>query len=587
MSDFWPHWFRPLWLLLVPLFGWLLWLLWHREKRAGRWQMILPPAFHAVLLGGGRGHSSKLPWVALGLAWTLALLALLGPSWQRVEQTTQKPADPLVVMLELTPQMLADDLVPSRLEQARRKLMDLLQSRRDAQTALIVYAGSAHVLVPLSDDLATSRNLLDALKPSIMPQSGHRADLAVEKGLTLLHQSDLGVGRLLLITSSLDEQEREGILKRLDSQAPRLLVLGIGTREGAPVKAEGGGFLKDAQGAILMPKLDSAALKEFVGEVGGLYRQARADNDDLRELGLLDGPQALRSNGQTVQLDSWADQGYWFLVPLLLLAACAGRRGWLFCLPLLWCLPQPSYAASLEDLWRRPDQQGQYLLEHGQPAEAARRFEDPQWQGVALYQAGDFAGAAQRFAEGNSAADHYNRGNALALSGELEAALDAYEQALERQPDLSVAQQNKALVERLLKENREREQARQAAAQKQQAQQQANQGPAEQNAQSDAAASQQQAQNEADAAAQPDPDKQPGDNAKPAPASDSPKDEGGAGKTADEPIAFAPQRPTGDTLDGEQRQALEQWLRQIPDNPSELLRRKFWYEQQQHQEKTR
>ncbi|MGK9527307.1 hypothetical protein O6482_24570, partial [Salmonella enterica subsp. enterica] len=92
----------------------------------------LPPAFHAVLLSGGNGRESKLPWVVLGIAWLLAVLALLGPSWQRVEQNSQKPADPVVVLLELTPEMLATDSPPNRLEQARRKLYDLLQARDNA-----------------------------------------------------------------------------------------------------------------------------------------------------------------------------------------------------------------------------------------------------------------------------------------------------------------------------------------------------------------------------------------------------------------------------------------------------------------------
>ena len=199
MSALWPYWFRPWWLLLLPVLGWLIWQLWHRQKRAGRWQMILPPAFHAALLSGGGGRDSKLPWITLGIAWVLTVLALLGPSWQRVEQISQKPADPVVVVLELTPEMLATDVAPNRLEQARRKLLDLLQNRSDAQTAIVVYSGSAHTLVTLADDLSTSRNLLDALKPSLMPVAGHRADLAVTKALSLLNQGDLGEGRILLI----------------------------------------------------------------------------------------------------------------------------------------------------------------------------------------------------------------------------------------------------------------------------------------------------------------------------------------------------------------------------------------------------
>ncbi|MFK3795305.1 VWA domain-containing protein [Pseudomonas sp. NPDC088444] len=571
----WPHWLRPGWLLILPLLGWLIWRLWHRQKRVGRWQMILPSAFHSVLLSGGNGRESKLPWIALALGWLLALLALLGPSWQRVEQTSQRPVDPVVVLLELTPEMLAADSPPSRLEQARRKLLDLLQARSDSQTAIIVYAGSAHTLVPLSDDLGTSKNLLDAIRPSIMPEAGQRADLGVTKALDLLKQGDLGLGRILWIGSSLSETERQGIRQAMTGHAPQLLMLGVGTAEGAPVTQEKGGFLKDAQGGIIVPRLDSASLKDFAESEGGRYTSLRLDDEDLRELGLLDGPKDLRSQGQTLQLDSWADQGYWLLLPLLLLAACAGRRGWILCLPLLMFLPQPSYAFEFQDLWRRPDQQGQRLLQRHRPAEAAQRFEDIQWQGIALYEAGDYAAAAQRFAQGNTAADHYNRGNALAKSGELDAAIDAYEQALERQPDFPAAAANKALIEEMKQQN-EQAAAEDASKGKNETDENADK-PNPDNAEQTSSSQQAPVQNDED------------DNANSSQAMSAANGASDAADTspdADEPTR-APTRPADSHISGEQRQALEQWLRQIPDEPGELLRRKFWYEQQQHQEKTR
>ncbi|MDP9507280.1 VWA domain-containing protein [Pseudomonas protegens] len=575
MISLWPHWFRPGWLLVLPLLALLLWKLWHRQKRAGRWQMILPPAFHAALLSGGNGRESKLPWVALGLAWLLAVLALLGPSWQRVEQTSQKPADPLVVLLELTPQMLANDVPPNRLEQARHKLLDLLQLRSDAQTAIVVYAGSAHTLVPLSDDLATSRNLLDALKPSIMPQAGQRADLALLKALKLLDQGALGQGRVLLMASSLSEQERQGIRQALDGETPQLLMLGLGSRDGAPVTLEDGSYLKDDLGAILVSRLDSPDLKQFIGEVGGRYRQARLDDSDLKGLGLTGGPQGVRSDGQTLRLDTWADQGYWLLLPLLLLAACAGRRGWLFCLPLLLlAAPQPSYAFDFNDLWLRPDQQGQRLLQQQRPAEAARHFQDPQWQGVALYEAGNYNAAAERFAEGNDARAHYNRGNALARSGELEAAIDAYEQALERQPELQPALHNKALVESLLQQQQASPPTPPQQPENPDSDDSSNPGPS-------GAATQ-----PATASEPPDNPGQPAANEGEATAP-APQRNGYSevpGSELDDQHTTTPLRPAQDSLDAEHQQALEQWLRKIPDDPGELLRRKFWYEQQQHQD---
>lgn len=573
LASLWPHWLRPGWLLLLPLLGWLLWRLWNRQKRVGRWQMILPSAFHSALLSGGGGRESKLPWIVLGIGWLLAVLALLGPSWQRVEQNSQRPVDPLVVMLELTPEMLAADSPPTRLEQARRKLLDLLQARSDSQTAIIVYAGSAHTLVPLSDDLATSKNLLDAIRPSIMPEAGQRADLAVRKALDLLEQGDLGQGRLLWIGSSLSEAERQGIRAAMTGRdAPALLMLGVGTAEGAPVTQEKGGFLKDAQGGILVPRLDGPVLKDFADSMAGRYTALRLDNQDLNDLGLLDGPKSLISEGQKVRLDRWADQGYWLLLPLLLLAGCAGRRGWLLCLPLLlMTVPQASYAFDFQDLWRRPDQQGERLLKRHHPAEAARHFQDPRWQGVALYQAGDYAGAAQRFAQGSSAVDHYNRGNALARSGELEGAIDAYAQALDRQPDFPAALANKALVEQVLELNKTANPSETET----KAETDENGNNARQGSAGDSSSSASSAPRDPDENRPPEAEQNVAD-----------QEASGAGGDADGP-ARAAGRPAEGQVDGEQKQALEQWLRQIPDEPGELLRRKFWYEQQQHQEKTR
>lgn len=574
MIALWPHWFRPWWLLIVPLLALLLWRLWHRRRRTGRWQLIMPVAFHSVLLDGGKGSNSKLPWIALGLAWTLALLALLGPSWQRVEQISQKPVDPLVVLLELTPQMLATDTPPTRLEQARRKLLDLLRLRSDSQTAIIVYSGSAHTLVPLSDDLVTSHNLLEAIKPSIMPLVGQRADLAVGKALDLLRQADLGQGRILLIGSALSEQERQGIAQLLKSGTPPLLMLGIGTAEGAPVTREDGSLLKDDQGAILVPRLDSASLNDFAEQLGASYRQASAGDDDLRSLGLLASPPQVRNDGQLVQLDTWADQGHWFLLPLLLLAACAGRRGWLFCLPLLLMTPQPSQAFEFQDLWLRPDQQGQRLLEQRRPAEAAQRFEDSRWKGIALFEAGDYAAAAQRFAEGDSAADHYNRATALARGGELTAALDAFDQALERQPDFPAAQYNRELVQGLLEQTPDEEDEEPEPTPSDDADEPGQSGDSQQSQAQSSSEGEQQAS-------------EPGEqNSGDTPPPDSTGQAAGSSSPDDETTTRPPIRPADEQLTEERRQELEQWLRKIPDDPGELLRRKFRYEQQ-HQEKTR
>ncbi|RRV16051.1 VWA domain-containing protein [Pseudomonas saudiphocaensis] len=569
MIDLWPHLLRPYWLLLVPLPIWLLWRLWHLRRRTGNWQRLLPEAFHQVLLTKGKSRSSRLPWLLLGCAWLLACLALLGPSWQQVEQPGLSRDDPLVILLDLTPAMLAADLQPTRLEHAKRKILDLLQARQDAQTAVVVFAGSAHTLVPLTRDLATTRNLLDALHPSLMPATGQRADLAVAQGITLLEHGARGRGRLLLIGSDLNESERDSIQAQLKDAGLRLLILGIGTRQGAPVASEDGSFLKDDQGAILIPQLDDSTLRRFANDTGGRYQQSRLDAQDLRSLGLLErgGSRQARDN-ETTQLDLWLDQGYWLLLPLLLLAACGGRRGWLLCLPLLIALPQPASAVSLNDLWARPDQQGMRLLEQNRPGEAAEHFEDYRWQGFARYQAGDYAGAAERFAQGDTASDHYNRGNALARNEQYESAIEAYDQALELAPGLQAAQHNKALVEELLRQREQ--QAQESESPQEGAEDEAS--PEQSPATGGAAGTQVEAAT--------DTETQAGDeqNEPTQPADQSFDDTTEAGANVQ------PVRNEDALADPEQNQALEQWLRKVPDNPGELLRRKFLLEYRKHQE---
>ncbi|MFC3607088.1 VWA domain-containing protein [Stutzerimonas tarimensis] len=545
----WLHLSRPYWLVLLPLMAWLLWRLWHHQRRAGQWQKLLPAHLHALLLTRGRPRRSKLPWLLLGLAWLVALLALLGPAWDRLEQPTHRRIDPLVVLLEVTPAMLAGDVTPNRLEMGKRKLLDYLETRRDAQTAVIVYAGSAHTLVPLSDDLATIRNLLGAVDPSIMPVSGQRADLAVSEALELLAQGGLGRGRLLLIGSGLSPEERSSIARQLRRSGDSLSILGVGTSRGAPIMSPDGSFLKDPQGAILLPRLDRPALAEAAAEFGGSYQTARLGDEDLAALGLLQRQGSWEQEPEQIPLAAWRDRGHWLLLPLLIIAALAGRRGWLFCMALMILPTQQGHALEWQDLWLTPDQQGQRLYRAERFDEASSRFRDRPWQAMAAYQAGDYHAAAERFGEIDSPTAHYNRGNALALAEQLEAALEAYDQALHLDPGLEQARHNRALVEQWLRQQQEQEQqARQEATDDESAK------PA-----SDAG----QSRNADDMAAS-EPAQEPGAD---------------PGAQPSEPSQVTQPHPT----ELEARQEAEQWLRRIPDDPSELLRQKFLLEQRRRQ----
>ncbi|MCL7461719.1 tetratricopeptide repeat protein [Pseudomonas sp. NW5] len=571
-----PHLSRPLWLLALPLLALLLWLLWRRRPRQSSWQRLLPPPLQPWLLREGASARQRLsPWWLLGIGWLLAVLVLAGPGWQRLAQPLSGRSEALVVMIELTPDLLATDLAPSRLEQVRRKLRDLLDARADAPTALIVYAGSAHVLMPLAEDPLTAHNLLSALHPRLMPLPGRRADLAVERALALLEQSANGHGQLLLLTGQLSAEEREGLRRQRAAHPQRLSILGVGTLQGAPISDPQGGLLRDQDGAIRLPRLQEAALIASADA----YQRLSLDERDLQALGLLTpSPLGQSSTGHPPQTRQvWADQGHWLLLALLLLAACGARRGWLLVLPLL-VLPPGAEAADLEALWRRADQRGLRLLEAGQPEHAARQFRDPHWQGIAHFRAGDYEAAADAFASAAGAVAHYNRGTALTFAGDYEAARQAYRQALRDDPQFEDARHNLQHLERWLSEQPTP----------------APPPPAQTTpstaAEQPAASLPERPPAHTPAAAQPLPHPPPTPApratdiapATPAQGANEAPQSAPLHKTTEPP---ALPRPLERPLD-EQQQALEHWLRQIPDDPAELLQRTFWQDLQQQQERT-
>ena len=563
----WPEWTRLYWLLCVPIALLLLWALQRSYQHQLDWRTVLPKAFHAILLSKHAPRQRNIRYLLLGAAWLCALLALLGPSW---ESTTEQPKHdrhfaPLVIAIQLTPDMLANDLQPSRLHHVREKILSLLEQRDTAFTALVVYAGSAHTLVPLSNDLLTSQNLLQALQPGLMPVSGQRADLAIERAIQLLQQGAQGEGQILLISTGVSAVEQSAIEKLIKRQPIQLKIMGIGSTTGAPiVQSEQGYFLTDSMGAIIVSRLNETSLQLLGKQTNSPYTQLSSRNDDLLKLDLLVHTQSNLTVALAGKTPIQNDQGYWFIFPILLIAAGFARRGSLLVL-LICLLPMPSFAFEFDNLWLRPDQQGIKLLEH-QPAKAAERFTDQQWRATALYLAQDYPAAAELFALSDTAEAHYNRGNALALAGALPEALKAYQQALSQAPDMLAAKYNLAIIEEHLAEpttdavdNDTTDSEENSAA--------GSTSTLITTPPSSTAAS-------ATALESRDTQDAPTDSTSTEPQQIPSSKSSAESKSQDEQSA-----PPSTPESTDQPVHLESWLEQIPDNPSELLKRKFWYEQ--------
>ena len=599
------HFLRPWWLLLLPLAVWIGHRLAAGVSGVSPWRRVCDPALLARLLVGSAGRARRWPWWLLAGATALALVALAGPVWQQMPQPLYRQQQALVLLLDLSRSMLAADSKPDRLTRAKQKLSDLLALRREGQTALVVYAGDAFVITPLTDDVRVIAQQEPVLSPGLMPVQGSRLDLALKQALKLLQNGGVAHGEVLVLTDSADHGAEEAAAELL-RHGHRVSVLGFGTADGAPIPGASG-FVTDSAGNIVVARTDWSALKRLATAGGGLFARATLDSGDLRRLApILRAGHALSgSDHKRLGLgDRWREEGPWLLLALLPLAALAFRRGWLLAAVLLGVFAQPSPAAAwaFSDLWRNGDQQAKALLDEGKAKEAAGKFSDPRWKSVASYRAGEYAAAAEALAGLDDAESDYNRGNALAKAGKLKQALKAYDAALKKNPKMEDAAFNRDLVRKLLQQQKDKQTSKKKqsdAEKKARKDGQQGRGGARQNAGNkkrggkpsggeQSRSSQRQAgkQHAATQKKQGESSKQREQQARPS--KDGARQQqqrklGGQQQRAakgEQRKSAAPTDPER-ALRQEQQQARQQWLRRIPDDPGGLLRRKFQYQYRQ------
>lgn len=569
------HWLRPEWLFAIPVIVLLAVLLARGKLGSGNWQSVIDPELLPFVLSRSPGRGRDYRWWLLGLSGVIAAVAMAGPAWQRIEQPVFRSQQALVLALDLSRSMDAQDIAPSRISRAKLKILDILVHRKSGQTALLVYSANAFTVTPLTEDTDTIALLVNSLSTDIMPSRGSYPEVAIRKGRQLLDQASAGYGEVLLITDGGSSPAAELAARDLRSAGYSLSVLGVGTRVGAPIPRTSGGFVTDNRGKIAVPRLEESGLRRLAIMGGGRYSQLSADDRDLDFLlsGEIAGIGAAAGDG-ALATDRWREEGPWLLLLLLPLAALAFRRGWmLVAIIFLLPLPQPAVAASWSDLWLNKDQQAREQLAKGNATIAAELFENSDWQAVARYRAGDYAGSAVKFAAGADSRNIYNLGNAMALQGELDAAIDAYEQVLEIDPDNDDAQYNLEVVKNLKDQQDQQNQgddnqsgksAENAGGEGEQsdADNQADQQGSEGQSQSDS--------QESEATGRGDEETSEEDMQALRDELQRAADEAARGEQQDSAAELAGRRQQQ-----EQQQAMEQWLRRVPDDPGGLLRRKF------------
>ncbi len=420
------HFIRPFALVLLPVIA-AFW--WHvrsgAQRREAPGQGIAPHLQEALTVGES-GARRVLPIDGVALALVLIALAVAGPTWSRMPEPFVSPTAPVVIVLETTSSMMETDVAPSRLERAKFKIRDLLDMRAGARTALIAYAGTAHRVVPFTEDAQIMVPYLEGLSPDVMPQEGANAGAALALAQELLAGED-APGGILFLLDDLDLADAN------DMSSPDV---------GALVFH-----------AILPDGTRSRGLDALQGPQ---VITLTAEDGDLRQIDRMLNA-AYRAALLETSTQPWQDRGWILAIPAAVLCLIWFRRGWTmkWALVLLCTIgglaaPQRGYAEGIANWFFTPDQQGQRAYNQRDFARAGALFEDPMRQGFAIYRAGQYDKAVEVLSTIETADAAFVQGIAHLRNRQYRDGVRAFETVLERDPDYPGAAENLETAQEIL-----------------------------------------------------------------------------------------------------------------------------------------
>jgi Ca-activated chloride channel family protein len=266
----------------VPLAALLVWLAMRRRKR------LLAVFGEAHLISKlARTVSIQRRWFKATLSLVgllLLLLALARPQYGTRVETVKREGQDIIVALDVSLSMLAQDIRPNRLEKAKLEIASLIDRLQGDRIGLVAFAGEAFVQCPLTLDYAAARMFLSSMDPRVIAVPGTSIAEAVEKSIKAFVEGETRNKVLLLITDGEDHTGRiPDIAERAVEEGIIIHTIGIGSSEGVPIPAaeEGSGFKKDREGTVVLTRLDEETLGLLAEKTGGHYFRASPNQGEL------------------------------------------------------------------------------------------------------------------------------------------------------------------------------------------------------------------------------------------------------------------------------------------------------------------
>lgn len=562
LTDF--HFLRP-WLLLLWLLPLALQFAVFKNKTfVSSWEKVCDAKLLQFLRIKADNNAYSVSKFLILAGLFFSVLAAAGPSWQKQEQTVLTQTKPLMILLNLSSDMQQTDATPNRLVRAKIEMADLLKNLPDVESGLVVYTAEPFLISPLSADPQLIVNLLPAIDFDIMPLNGDRLDRAISLAAEKIKAAGYTSGNLVVFSAAAGMNFDLAVAAAKKAAASGIKVNTVNMAAGDS------------------PKLQQIAHAGQGAAVEGSRGMARLLND-LR----MDRGKDWQNSDNQMQI--WQDFGYYFLIVPLLCCLYFFRKG-LLVLLFVVCLSSTASAG----FFLNDNQEAMRLYNQGKYQQAAEKFKDRPWRGSSLYKNGDYAQAAEFFSGNDDVEMLYNYGNALAKNGQLEEAVKAYEEVLQKNAEHEdakfnleyIKQQQQQQQQQNQNDNQENQQDSQQSQSEQQNNEQqqpdSNQNQSQQSAdsQQDDTPPQQQDNSSSPSGAQPDENEnQPQQN------SENPENsQQQQAQSAEEQKSRAGQLKEGsdDEEYDELAQAREQKFREIPEDKGGLLKAFIFKEYQKN-----
>ena len=433
------HFLRPksLWLLVLVVIAFVVGVLSVRQDV--KWKKVIAPHLRNYVIKKGSERVKGIMHLAGFIALSVGVLALSGPTWKTRTLPGQDLETPMVILLDMSQSMMATDLQPTRLDRAKFKLSDLMSFNPRARIALIGYAGTPHVIVPLTKDYDIIDSHLEGLKPDIMPFPGTDLEAALSLADTVMSVTD-APGKILIVTDEIESNEFELLQSYTASSDNRIMVLPMNTDSGAAVPGRNGRDQKDAAGNVVYSSLNRSSLSQIGSLEDVSVHQLTLDDSDVEAISKEVENNLIFTDKPTEEKEDWLDAGLVLVIPLIVLMLLWFRRGWVLYGIMILGISSCTQPSRFADLWFTKDYQGQRAMDAGDYEAAAELYEDPMHKGVAYFIAGDYSEAIKAFNQDTTANAALNLGLAYLRNGDTLAAMLALNQAVALDPENQQAQ---------------------------------------------------------------------------------------------------------------------------------------------------